>query len=359
MSDGLADGARCLVVDPWDRWADPEREAHEFVRADPDPVRRGGGPPGHRPWPADPTGRRPVVVAGRLAGGRGPGPGRHGAVRDPVRGRERPLGSGLTEPSLAHRLFAALPDGATLVVSSSMPVRDIECFAGPRPDAAPGAGQPGRQRHRRCGVHGPRGGPGRRTARPWPWSATWPSSTTSSALVGSGGGRARSHRGGGRQRRGRDLLVPAPRRGPRPGHLRHPVRHPAGARSGGGGGRVRLAGRRRGPEAGAGRAGGRRWPAGWGPGAGRWSGSGCPTGRPTSTTTREVNAAIVDAVDRTGASELERDGTTGPRCADRPGRRGRQARPRAQQGRGSNEGMSDGTGVVVAGWTSSTPVGRW
>ncbi len=38
----------------------------------------------------------------------------------------------LTEPGLAHRLFAGLPDGATLVVSSSMPVRDIEAFAGPR-----------------------------------------------------------------------------------------------------------------------------------------------------------------------------------------------------------------------------------
>jgi 2-succinyl-5-enolpyruvyl-6-hydroxy-3-cyclohexene-1-carboxylate synthase len=41
--------------------------------------------------------------------------------------------TGLTEPSLAYRLVEALPDRSTLVVSSSMPIRDVECFAGPRP----------------------------------------------------------------------------------------------------------------------------------------------------------------------------------------------------------------------------------
>jgi 2-succinyl-5-enolpyruvyl-6-hydroxy-3-cyclohexene-1-carboxylate synthase len=37
-----------------------------------------------------------------------------------------------TEPGLARQLVAALPDGATLVLSSSMPVRDVEWYAQPR-----------------------------------------------------------------------------------------------------------------------------------------------------------------------------------------------------------------------------------
>jgi len=35
----------------------------------------------------------------------------------------------LTEPQLAHQVVASLPDGARLVVASSMPIRDVESFA--------------------------------------------------------------------------------------------------------------------------------------------------------------------------------------------------------------------------------------
>lgn len=41
-------------------------------------------------------------------------------------------GGGVTEPGVARELVAALPDGAWLVVSSSMPIRDVERYASPQ-----------------------------------------------------------------------------------------------------------------------------------------------------------------------------------------------------------------------------------
>jgi len=41
-------------------------------------------------------------------------------------------GGGPTEPGIARAVVAAVPDGGSLVVSSSMPVRDVEWYAAPR-----------------------------------------------------------------------------------------------------------------------------------------------------------------------------------------------------------------------------------
>jgi 2-succinyl-5-enolpyruvyl-6-hydroxy-3-cyclohexene-1-carboxylate synthase len=40
--------------------------------------------------------------------------------------------SGITEPSVARTLYGLLPEASNLVVSSSMPIRDVEWFAAPR-----------------------------------------------------------------------------------------------------------------------------------------------------------------------------------------------------------------------------------
>ncbi len=97
-------------------WVDPEGTAVLRVVADPAQVCR--------------------VLSGRLrAGARTPWAVRwrraeehaQAAIDDVLADVDRP-----TEPGLARALVAAVPDGATLVSSSSMPVRDVEWYAAPR-----------------------------------------------------------------------------------------------------------------------------------------------------------------------------------------------------------------------------------
>jgi 2-succinyl-5-enolpyruvyl-6-hydroxy-3-cyclohexene-1-carboxylate synthase len=122
VSGFLASGDQ-VVVDPTGRWSDPERAAETVVRADPSALcralaaavaARAGGQEIDGAW----------LVGWRAA---------EATARDALSGALAP-GTAWGEPALAHRLFAALPAGATLVVSSSMPVRDIEAFALPRVD---------------------------------------------------------------------------------------------------------------------------------------------------------------------------------------------------------------------------------
>jgi len=107
--------ARHVLVDPAGRWLDPARRADALVTAAPDALLRTWQeelPPAEAGWltrwqRAEASAQRAISTV----------LGRHPEV---------------TEPGLARDLTTHLPDGAALVVSSSMPIRDVEWFALPR-----------------------------------------------------------------------------------------------------------------------------------------------------------------------------------------------------------------------------------
>jgi 2-succinyl-5-enolpyruvyl-6-hydroxy-3-cyclohexene-1-carboxylate synthase len=108
--------ARQVLVDPHGAWIDPDRTAEVVAVCDPtilclalaeaDIVA------------ADPEWLEGWAAAERVA---------QTAIAEVLRGRPEP-----TEPGTARDVVAALPDGAALVVSSSMPVRDVEWYSMPR-----------------------------------------------------------------------------------------------------------------------------------------------------------------------------------------------------------------------------------
>ena len=105
------------LVDPDGRWLDPVHTASRRLAADAGPLLQAlhgalGAARTPAPWldtwwDADRRARR--VIEAQLAG-----------AEEPFEGR------------VARDVVAALPDGANLVVASSMPVRDLETFAEPR-----------------------------------------------------------------------------------------------------------------------------------------------------------------------------------------------------------------------------------
>ncbi len=114
-------GTDHVLVDPFGRFQDPERVASTVVAADPGVLaarataRLAGRPGRDEQW----LGRwRTADAAAQLA------------IDDVL----APIGP-CTEPAVARALHASVPEGATLVVSSSMPVRDLEWFAAARPGA--------------------------------------------------------------------------------------------------------------------------------------------------------------------------------------------------------------------------------
>ena len=110
-----------VLVDPYGRWPDPQRRVSHVVAAD------------------------PAVLVAAVAAQRHPSPRSAPATTDwceqwaraeaAAQGvLERELGSEAapSEPGVARRVLAAVPHGGQLVVSSSMPVRDVECYGAPR-----------------------------------------------------------------------------------------------------------------------------------------------------------------------------------------------------------------------------------
>ncbi|MFA5890027.1 MAG: 2-succinyl-5-enolpyruvyl-6-hydroxy-3-cyclohexene-1-carboxylic-acid synthase [Actinomycetota bacterium] len=116
-TQALAAGARELVVvDPDGRHLDPARHASLTLRSDPESLAsllcRVIEPRGESEW--DGSWTRADLIA-RIA------------IDDLLDSWEEPF-----EGRVARDLSGALPDGATLVVSSSMPVRDLDAYMEPR-----------------------------------------------------------------------------------------------------------------------------------------------------------------------------------------------------------------------------------
>ncbi len=124
LARAAAAGADVVAVDPWWRWADPDRIVSVVHPVDPDA------------WL---TAALAATEGGEAASG-GPADGGwagrwravEGAAQKAIDGA---LAGGLSEPALARRLYGLLPAGTAVVASSSMPVRDLEWYA--PPTAAP------------------------------------------------------------------------------------------------------------------------------------------------------------------------------------------------------------------------------
>ncbi len=110
----LGEGVDQVLVDPCWSWADPQHSACSVLRADPTAVCRA-------------LGRQAEHVAGPWLASWSE------AESAAQRAITRVLAAHTesTEPGVARSLLGALPPGATLVVGSSMPVRDLEWYGGP------------------------------------------------------------------------------------------------------------------------------------------------------------------------------------------------------------------------------------
>jgi 2-succinyl-5-enolpyruvyl-6-hydroxy-3-cyclohexene-1-carboxylate synthase len=102
-----------VLVDPDGAWLDPHRSAWWRVGGDPEVLLAGVEPP------AGPSGWLEGWLAAEAAA--------RAAIDGLLDSWDEPF-----EGRVARDLVACLPEGATVVVGSSMPVRDVESFAAPR-----------------------------------------------------------------------------------------------------------------------------------------------------------------------------------------------------------------------------------
>ena len=111
-----------MLVDPHAVWADPRRSAGLVLHADTLSVcdALGSAVPAPKDWASR------WQSAERSAGAA------LGTLLDHFDGDVAQLMPGLREPAVARALLSSLQDGAQFVVSSSMPVRDVEWFGAPR-----------------------------------------------------------------------------------------------------------------------------------------------------------------------------------------------------------------------------------
>ncbi|MGH9104554.1 MAG: 2-succinyl-5-enolpyruvyl-6-hydroxy-3-cyclohexene-1-carboxylic-acid synthase [Acidimicrobiales bacterium] len=105
-----------VLVDRWGVWAAPDRAPGEVVLASPEPVCRAVA--------------KAVAVA--PSGGWAAQWARAEELAQEAIEQALVAEAAMTEPAIARALAASAPPGATVVVSSSMPVRDLECWARPR-----------------------------------------------------------------------------------------------------------------------------------------------------------------------------------------------------------------------------------
>jgi 2-succinyl-5-enolpyruvyl-6-hydroxy-3-cyclohexene-1-carboxylate synthase len=116
---GLGPQVDQVLVDPVGVWPDPDRVASTVVRADPAAVCLA--------VTAAASGRGQVPAAGWAGCWSAAEALAQAAIDDVLAAHPE-----VTEPAAARSLFAALPRGASLFCSSSMPIRDLEWYAAPR-----------------------------------------------------------------------------------------------------------------------------------------------------------------------------------------------------------------------------------
>jgi 2-succinyl-5-enolpyruvyl-6-hydroxy-3-cyclohexene-1-carboxylate synthase len=108
-------GCTHVLIDPWGRWPDPDRRADHVVAADPVAVMSS-----LPAWISPPEWSARWRVADAAA---------QEALEGSL-GKNRDLE--MSEPAVARSVHASVPEGGEMVVSSSMPIRDVEWFAATR-----------------------------------------------------------------------------------------------------------------------------------------------------------------------------------------------------------------------------------